>query len=851
MSVSDFVRQQLHQRLEQHRIVVWYDSDRAFADFIQSFQADSCVIVSTVESILNSRRQAEAVYRQMNEPDNLAKAGLNLLIYVPRQRGIIEDEKRQDPFEVFAWAGVAFGDKEAEQLESLARQAIPERSIEITRLFAQGSPTLSMLDKLQFHHRSPLLLEALDTDSPSEAIALVLCLDEKSQRIDSVKGCLKEFLQLLATEIGFKPLSKANSWTEIRKQLGQYVLFNEFALDLPCDLPESFSALSRAEASHELVIFAVCDRMRDSSDLRSGYVQLAVQVENQLQLSNLTENLAQLGTRDTFPFAEKRYLHQVLEYVQQNNLADAQRILTQRRHSIWNNHLERGNIWMIVERCVTFLATSNAVKELSKKSLQSMSLRQIISAYAPPDRWGWAELDRHQRLFEQGATAYAGDGGEIESLVEFCRRRYLEVALAIQDRFLNCVQKEGWFPEGVLRQTQVFDQYVAPLLEQNNNKVAFFLADSLRFEMGRDLAEALEQLGEVETLPVASVLPTTTPCGMAALMPNADGTLRLVESDGELIPVLGERKLEESRHRMRLLQEKYGDRFKDIEPEDILSKKVNALGKQLASVDLLVVRTKDPDRIAESIGNMKARKYLSDVVSEMVNTIRRLSRIGFTHFVISADHGHVLIDEIPLGDVIPKPGGEWLKTKRRSLLGQFISGESPNTIIFKTEQVGIQGDAQDLCVAKGFKVFQQVEGYFHEGISLQEAIVPLVILRSQGKITTQSKPNIFLRYKFNYFTSKVINLRVCYEYLLPEPIQVRIEAYDGSTIKAKRVGEATDCDARDERTGEIILQPNQEISVPILLESDDISCSKIELRAIDPQTGVIWAKLELENRLLD
>ncbi|MEH2245080.1 hypothetical protein [Nostoc sp.] len=62
--------------------------------------------------------------------------------------------------------------------------------------------------------------------------------------------------------------------------------------------------------------------------------------------------------------------------------------------------------------------------------------------------------------------------------------------------------------------------------------------------------------------------------------------------------------------------------------------------------------------------------------------------------------------------------------------------------------------------------------------------MPLVILRSQGKITAQSKANIFLHYKYDYFANKVINLRVCYEYLLPEAIQVRIEAYDGSTVKA-------------------------------------------------------------------
>jgi PglZ domain len=100
------------------------------------------------------------------------------------------------------------------------------------------------------------------------------------------------------------------------------------------------------------------------------------------------------------------------------------------------------------------------------------------------------------------------------------------------------VQEESWPPEGVLRQTQIFDCYVAPLL-QERGKVAFFLADALRFEMGCDLAEALSEIGAVEMLAEASVLPASTSHGMAVLMPNADSTFKLVDAEGDFSPALG------------------------------------------------------------------------------------------------------------------------------------------------------------------------------------------------------------------------------------------------------------------------------------------------------------------------
>ena len=68
-------------------------------------------------------------------------------------------------------------------------------------------------------------------------------------------------------------------------------------------------------------------------------------------------------------------------------------------------------------------------------------------------------------------------------MVDLCRRRYREFADQVQTCFLKAVQRDGWPPEGIMRQSQIFDRYVAPVL-QDGGKVVYFLADALRYEMG-------------------------------------------------------------------------------------------------------------------------------------------------------------------------------------------------------------------------------------------------------------------------------------------------------------------------------------------------------------------------------
>jgi hypothetical protein len=401
-----------------------------------------------------------------------------------------------------------------------------------------------------------------------------------------------------------------------------------------------------------------------------------------------------------------------------------------------------------------------------------------------------------------------------------------------------------------MRQTEVFDRLVAPPLEQRK-RVAFFLGDALRFEMGRDLGEALGDVGEVETTPVTSVLPTITSYGMAALMPGADGALSLVESGGDLVPAIGTRLLKESPDRMKLLRERYGDRFADITLGEILSTSVEKLGKKIGNAELLVVRTQDIDALGESLNLYLARKLMSEMLGDMRRAAGRLAALGYQHLVFAADHGHVLLPEVPPGDVVAAPPGSWLKSKRRCRLGSGL-GATPGTVVLRAANVGIQGTPEEICVPVGFKVFSAGEGYFHEGVSLQECVVPAVVVRVRTTSTGQGKQEVIIRYRSDQFTSRVIGLKLQYVSggLFEEPVRVKVQAHGGTAPNARVVGDAADCDARDESTHEVTLKPGVETPVPVLIEPS-FSGPFVDIRVTDPVTSQIWARQKIKNALLD
>ncbi len=852
MKVSKHVHKLVVSKLDTARIVVWYDGEQAFSDFVHDFRAANCRVVSAEESRLRARREAEAIYRQLNVSGSLKDSSANLLIYLPFKRST-GDARQQDPFEVFAVAGDTFGDKESEQLASLAYQALPDLAEQIERLFREGQPTLrgasgqalAMLDRLERGATYPLTRQALGTQSAVEVTVQLLGDPQAPQKIADTPGCGEEILRLLAAELGFVSPANVQQWKQRWALLARYVLFSEFVFDLPGELPAALVNLPCADESYRDRIYALAERLRGTVGTRDTYIDLANHVERELGLPAHFAGVARLGQRDTFAFEERQYLAALAQALEADQLDVAREIIAGRAKSVWRGEPERTQVWRVAERCVALLDVARRVEQVWEQ--EAGHVDKIVAAYARQD--GWSDLDRHQRLMEQ-SIAECTECEELEAVTARCRARYREMIDAIQQRFLEAVEKTGWPPETVLRQTQVFDQFVAPALAARE-KVAYFLSDALRFEMGRDLAGALGSLGEMDLQPVASTLPTITLVGMAALLPGADGALTMREVGGDLIPHLGERCLKTSADRMRFLAEKYGDRFVDVEISAFLSL-TSAAKRQarLKNADLVVVRDSRIDRMGETITLREARKYMTDLLGDLKAAATQLVRLGYCYIVIATDHGHVLLPEVLPGDVVTEsPTGEWPLKKRRSLLGRQVK-EGIGTRVFNAAHVGVQGDATELVVPNGFGLYSAGSGYFHGGLSLQECVLPLITLRAKGHPAEQTSQELEIHYRSDKFTSRVIGLRVWFNSLLEKSIRVRIEPFDGSGPSARKVGDAADCDARDEVTREVTLIAGQDTPVPVLLDPD-FDGDQVEIRATNPEAPVVWARLTLKNKMLD
>lgn len=840
MKLTNYINNIIRQKLEISRILVWFDGDEIFKDLVPTIAAANCVVINAKTSQLEARKKLDAVYQNnlnSSQPDRK-----NILVYLPvaRRTG---DARLQDPFELYAALGETFGDRESEQLKSLAIQAMPEFSEQIERLFREGKPTLEMLDRLEQTTSYPLIRQALGTEAAVDVIAALIIDSEARQKVANLAGCLQEVKRLVEDQIGFNLLAQAadKRWFA----LGQFVLFSELLLDINQPIPPALAGLPHADSTAREMIFAIADRLRETRRYQEAYLELATAVESNLHLDQQFAGVQELGRRDTFAFEEGQYLLALIQYTDAGQLDQARSILTGRRESIWRQQPERAQLWSVAERCLNLLDQADLVSRSITKALKSVPA--LISAYTAEN--GWNELDNRQRLMEQ-SIADCAQADELEGCISQARNQYRLVMNQVQKLFLDAVESEGWPPENFPRQAQVFDRLIVPALA-NREKVAIFLADALRFEMGQDLALALGSLGSVELSPVAATLPTITSVGMAALLPGADGALELREVDEDLVPFIGEKRLKSLTDRLAYLQETYGDRLVSVEISDFLSLTTAAQReRKLKNADLVIIRDSRIDSMGETVPLREARRYMSDLLGDLKTTALQLARLGYQYQVITADHGHVLLPEILPGDVVPSiPNGDWAWSKRRFLLGRQVR-ESVGTRVFSARKLGIAGDISELVVPNGFGVYSYGSGYFHGGISLQECILPLIILRANPPITANAPEEVRLSYRSTQFTSRVLGIKAWFNSLLTPNIRVRIEVYDGPGVNAHRVGEAAECDARDDATHEITLSAGQEIQIPVLIDSD-FSGPNIELRAIQAETSIILYRLTLKNQMLE
>ena len=838
MTIREYIQDEIFgRRAREHGCLVVYDPGRRYRDIALGLASDKCRVIDASQSVIEQREAATDALL------SLAEGGVDqLVIWIPAARPDDDEKKQRDPFSVFAEVGTVFPQGDGDDYISVCRRAKPDHIPEVNRLFAEGEPTFEMVDALDRGGSWPKLKTLLSANSSKEILLAIL--SPKADQESALKSDptwvaeAREFIQQI---LGHKLKTRGQTRSSIADELWKLILFSEFVFDSGGDIPSSLESVPRIGNEAKSLVYEVCDELRKHQDHKEPYRLTAREIEKDMALAERCEGYGHLGERDTFAFEERIHLQRLVDYAAKGQIEDAREIWESRQASIWLSQEDRLAEWTLASRVLDLLDTASRLSAPKFPTLEA-----IVHGYALT----WRDLDRYHREMEQAVNQWDGEHDGLESLVARARSEYFRSVEALQSEFIRLVMAEGWPASGeqLMWNRRIFSKVIAPALEAGK-RVAYFLVDSLRYELGVEIEKQISDKHKVTLQAVCAQLPTYTEVGMASLMPEAESALRLVPKDGKLVTTLAGEIATAPATRFAYLRSRKGDQCGDIELEDLIRQKKPKVPDR---VKLLVVRTRDIDSIAHT-SIRQALELIPTLVREIIRGLNKLADLGFEQAVIVTDHGFILVHEQIAGNLAPRPAGTWLVKKARCMLGQGTA-DSAN-LVMKGADLGIPGDFEDFAAPKTLVPYVREEMYYHEGLSLQECVLPCLTVQleaSDKKIKKASSPRIMLTYRQGK-TDRITSRRPVIDIAWPQAdffndegeTEVVVEAVDA---KEKIVGSVSSGGSINPATGGVRIKPGAALAIG--LKMDDEFSGSFTVRVLDA-SNVSLAELKLKTEYLE
>ncbi len=456
------------------------------------------------------------------------------------------------------------------------------------------------------------------------------------------------------------------------------------------------------------------------------YEQTARQTQEELLASEVgSARAADLGKIDTFPFEDEVVLDEALEALRDGGFRAAHGWARQRIDggSFWlERRPARKSEWQLVEGAAALgLAIEEAGSALGAKSVDEAAARYAEAGAAVDRAHRHLEQRRHALLYSQ-----LDRFEELRPLLDEMRERWRLWADGWARDFSQLCRAHGFLPSAELQQRGLFEEVVRPLAIEDTT--AFFVVDALRFEMGEELRSAIADSSATETKLAYRLaeLPSNTEVGMNVLAP--------VSNQGRLAPAIkngrvtgfaaGEFRVHSPDTRRRAMQDRIGgSNCPWLSLEDVLDRGAPALKTTVSKSKLLVIHSEEIDKAGEKdLGP----KVFDQVLRQLRTAWRLLRDAGVKHFVITSDHGFLLLhDRIENA----KHHGRVIDPKRRHVMSTVAADHDGETRVALTD-LGYEGvDGLHLMFPEttaAFDTGKRGGDFVHGGNSLQERMIPVL-----------------------------------------------------------------------------------------------------------------------------
>jgi hypothetical protein len=865
--VTKHLVQLIAKQVEERSLVVWYDPARDYGTVAAELALPDTTVARYEGSFLKLRKEIDHLLNDGQPP--------RLVVYVP----LVREETHSALIELDS-AGVIMQPKQQPpacntRLSVVARNALKpilgeDQVDEVERQVEAGKLSLDDLNSLADKGQdisSGVLTLIFGSANPQD-IALAVLDDDRYDGEIEKKAAAGELAKLIGVtfdiEAGIEPQMNTDAhgfqkqssvsirvhpWLgNFRQRLARHVLLT----DLVAELKQAPPWLSSVSVAHSAGGVDACVRLarawRNSREHRDSYVAAASKTEQELALGQLDLPVEPLKENETFQCVERALLAHVEGELLKAAAPELLQLANFRLSRFWADVVPAIQArWALISSAAEVLLEADRVGKEIKNA--PTTVPALVKAYADGDE-PWCLLDTHHRHMESRKYNFEFAASDIhqglEKLITKAEQRYTEVGSELAKHFITQFARAKHPIPGLLRQRDFFEKQVKPHLGEH--KVAYVWVDALRFEMARELSRLLTDDFTLELQPAIGTVPTITEIGMAALLPKAHESAKVVSvGGGKLALEIAGKIIKDRKDRVAFLKEHAGAPVFDAKLDDLLPKPGKKIKDGIQNAQLILITSQEIDELGEADNMAQARLQIDGVLSHLRRGVRVLADHGIKTIVLVADHGHLFADEIGEDMKIEAPGGKVEDLHRRVWVG--VGGNSePSYLRTSLASLGVDSE-YDLATPWTFAVFKSKGGgraYFHGGLSPQELIVPVVVMHSMAKPTATTTGIQWTltpgtaKLTTRFFSVQIAGRQGGSSLFGFEPPKVRIE------LRANKKCVSTPVSASygfEDATGEVKLKlsgsDNKRIeanTVTVML-SEEISQKTVEVYLLDAITG--------------
>ncbi len=794
--------------------LIIYDKEGIYHDLLPLAKERGYKVIDTTKGLLHARLSASRFWSIELSLDKETR----MIIYRNKQMPANDRGWVEEPFSGFIKGAAIFPIGPQDDYKNICRTFLPTKMTELDQLFASGSTSFNMINALLDGTVYPELEQL--TGGKSVAEMTVGLLSQSSCHNMKWRQEWQRF-----ADIQFPGLqTNGVSLNEVQEKLWSYLLFSEFVFDLPVEIPDSMKSISIAPIELKDKIYLVCDKLRNQQNLREIYVRMANKIAEQLHLQNVFAKVKHLGERVTFCFENVVEYERFINNVKEGRLSEAYSLYNKNIDGVWyQEDTEVATFWKLANHLLTL---TNCINHGIKSD---GNLAELIKWYT--DRG--CEADFAFRRFHKEKMEAISIPKQAKDLTDILNTRYREFT----ERSVKIYQQKAEELKDLSSaKNQGCVEKVYPALNEGK-RVVFVMVDAFRYEMGNDFSKRIKHIfsNGVECDAKVSFLPSVTRFGMA----NHLGDVTLDVQEGKLQPLVDGASIITPDDRISYLKNKTGAEIQDVRLEDFDPTAIHE------NTRLLVVRSVGIDVAGEN-DKLDGLAAMEIVMNKLVLLLTGCRRLKFDLAVLVADHGFMIQPVFRVGDQICKPVGSNIVLEERRMIAGNLN-ESENTLSFTPSQLGLNDAVMKFCFAKGFTVFRRGEVYYHEGLSLQENIVPMISIRLQEEIE-RHEFTIQLRYKDKvggtvYSRRPIIDINIYFEDLFVDDVNIRLKIVGNNGIV---IGKPEESKFYNNVTELVNLPAGvSKVRQPISINDEYVGTS-VMVTALDAETNATLSTLKLD-----